>query len=1082
MRGLLTSFLITTLLLLSGSTKADDILIPFGQNLAGAPTWKYKGGGTNLDAVAWKTLGYAEPGWVSGASALGFGGGPSRNTSIPENTTAGGGGNPGSRYPTLYFRKTINIPSVAAYSSFQLSTQFDDAIVVWINGVEAFRNNIGANPTYATWATTFIANNGNDVFTQTINSSLFVDGNNIIAVEIHQNSATSSDLFFDLELKGVTAGVGDVILFPYGQNLNATGWKYKGGGTNLDAVAWKTLGYAEPGWVSGNSALGFGANPPVHSTAIPENNSAGGGGPVGARYPTMYFRKIVNIPNPAAYAGIRVKTKFDDGIDVWINGQEAYINNINSNPAYADLAPTAISGNGSVEYTTILPTSMFVAGNNIVAVEIHQSSLTSSDLFFDMEMAGVTSFTSNVVRGPYLQVGGQTRIMIRWRTDVPTDSRVTWGTSFGTYTNTVDSTSFTTEHMVTLSGLTPDTKYYYTIGNTSTVLQGTVDNNFSTLPPTNTTRKIKILAFGDCGNNSTNQKNVRDAFLSYANTNNINLDAWLLLGDNGYNAGLDNEYTNGFFNIYENSLLKNVKVYPAPGNHDYSNNSTNQGLRNLPYYQTFSQPKNGELGGVASNTPAYYSFDIGDIHFLSLDAYGREDANTTRLYDTSGAQATWVKADLAANTKKFTIVYFHHPPYTKTSHNSDTELDLQAMRERFIRILERNGVDLLICGHAHGFERSYLLKGFYNTYASPLTETNFNFLNYTATGTNQNGKYDGSASSCSYAYNSGHYNHGTMYIVAGSAGQLGGSASGYPHNAMYYSNNTEGGGFYFEIDSNRLDAKFISYTGSGSTVAPVVRDQFTIFKDVNKTTNYNVVNGTPLTLKASWRGSYNWPNNGNATTQAVNIANASNGSFVYTVRDDNNCIQDVFNVTVTTGTVPITLSSYTANLDNDKVLLDWTTSQEQNNKFFTIEKSTDAVNYSFLGKVNGAGNSTTPNSYRLIDNLPEEGINYYRLSQTDFDGHTIYHGVKTVSYKNKTDFNTVIRNNGNGKISVVINSKNASKIAMKVVDMLGKEVLTENFTINNGSSVKTLNLNEGVYVLVLLNDKDEKLTNKIIVH
>jgi acid phosphatase type 7 len=54
----------------------------------------------------------------------------------------------------------------------------------------------------------------------------------------------------------------------------------------------------------------------------------------------------------------------------------------------------------------------------------------------------------------------------------------------------------------------------------------------------------------------------------------------------------------------------------------------------------------------------------------------------------------------------WTVVYFHHPPYTKTSHNSDAEIELIRMRENFIRILERNGVDLVLSGHSHGYEGS----------------------------------------------------------------------------------------------------------------------------------------------------------------------------------------------------------------------------------------------------------------------------------------------------------------------------------------------------------------------------------------
>lgn len=1084
MRRFLPVILFAISFFISITVKADDILIPFGQNLGSPPAWKYIGGGTNLDAIGWKALAYGEPGWLTGGSALGFGASPPvRNTNIPEDATAGGGGIVGARYPTLYFRKVLNIPSLAGYTSFQLRTQFDDAIVVWINGVEAFRNNIAVNPAYATLATASIANNGATIFTAAVNNSFFVTGNNIIAVEIHQVNATSSDLFFDLELTGITVPPGDVVIFPFGENLGgAPAWNYKGGGTNLDAVGWKALAYAEPAWLIGNAAaLGFGVNPPVRNTAIPENTTAGGGGISPNRYPTLYFRKVVNIADPSIYAGFKIETKFDDAIVVWVNGVEAFRNNIAASPAYATLATVAIANNGADIYTTTVASSMFVAGNNIIAVEIHQSALNSSDLFFDMKLTALSSITAALTRGPYLQMGNQTGVTIRWRTDAATNSRITYGTVFGTYTNTVDDAVLTTEHELRINGLTPDTRYYYTIGSTTQTLQATNTNYVLTLPPSNTTRKLRFLALGDCGNASTNQVDVKNAALSYLGSND--LDALLTIGDNAYSSGLDTEFQLEFFDIYKNDLFKNKKLYMNTGNHDYGNSSSQTGNRNNDYYKNFTLPTAAELGGTASGTEAYYSYDIGDVHLVALDSYGREDANTTKLYDTLGAQCVWLKNDLSVNTKKWVVVYFHHPPYTKTSHNSDTETaDLMLIRERFIRILERYGVDLVLCGHSHGYERSYLLKNYFNTPASPLLDANFNIATHTATGNNQNAKYDGTANSCPYNYNSGINNHGSVYIVAGSAGQLGGSSGGYPHDAMYYSNITNGGSFYFEVDSNRLDAKFLSYTGTGGSVAPLVRDQFTIFKDVNKIQNINVVTNAPLVLTASWRGTYYWPNNGGATTQSVTINNAVNGTFAYTVRDasSGSCIQDVFNITVS-GPVPILLSSFTATLKKDIVLLDWVTSQEQNNKYFTIERSNDGSNFSYLGKINGAGTSVTANSYHLVDYTPFEGANYYRLSQTDFDGNIKYYEIKRINYKSNKGFSAGVFNKGNGQISVAIRSTTAADINMKVVDMLGKEIYHESFSVTNGGGTKDLYLNSGVYILVLINDKGERISTKIIV-
>jgi predicted MPP superfamily phosphohydrolase len=1096
---------LTTLFILSFSTSviADDILIPFGGGSGTASSeWKFRGGNTNLDGQPWKTLSFSEMLWATGNGALGFAAvgsltAPARTTTILTDGSTNSGGataTPPTPYTTMYFRKTLNIPSLSSYFSFKLRTQFDDAIVVWINGVEAYRSNIIASPTFATFSdgTNTTYDNGNFIFSKDLAKSLFVAGNNIIAVEIHQVNSTSTDLFFDMELTGVTTPSSDVVIFPFGINNNnaATTWSYKGGGTNLDGVAWKALAYAEPAWTSGNAALGFGANPPVRSTAILLDGSGNAGGTASLKHPTMYFRKVVNIVDPTVFAGFKIATKFDDAIIVYINGVEAYRNNITASPAmFADLATVAIANNGADTLYTTVPPSMFVAGNNIIAVEIHQINTTSSDLFFDMELTGIAPVNGTLTRGPYLQVGSQTGVTLRWRTDVPTNSRVKWGTVFGTYPNTVDSLALTTEHIVRISGLTADTKYFYTIGSTTQTLQATNTNYVLTVPPSSSTRKLRFAALGDCGTATANQIDTKNALLNYIGSND--LDALITLGDNAYYSGTDNEFQLEFFDIYKNDLLKNKKLYPAPGNHDYGNSISNTGntgataALSMPYHKNFSVPSAGEVGGTASGSKAYYSYDIGDVHFVSLDSYGKEDANSTKLYDTTGAQAVWLKNDLATNTKKWTVVYFHHPPYTMTSHDSDLEFaDLGAIRENFIRILERFGVDLVLCGHSHGYERSYLLKNYYkaNAASPSLLETDFNIATHTATANNQNGKYDGTANACAYTYNSGKYNHGSLYVVSGSAGQIGGAAAGYPHNAMYYSNNTEGGSLYFEVDSNRIDVKFVSYAGTGAGVTPVIKDQFTIFKDVNKVINVAATKNVPLNLTASWRGNYFWPDNGNATTNSVTINNSTTGNFTYTVKDASgvNCIQDVFNVTVT-GVLPVSFMSFDAKLDNDKVLLNWATAQELDNKYFTIEKSTDGINFNFLAKQNAAANNNTINNYSLVDYKPANGINFYRLSQTDFSNNTIIYETRKVNVKSNNTFFVSVSKTQSQQVTVKINSDKNNQINMKVVDMMGREVLQENFMVNVGVNTKLLNLKEGMYILVISNGKEEKTSTKIVV-
>ena len=371
-------------------------------------------------------------------------------------------------------------------------------------------------------------------------------------------------------------------------------------------------------------------------------------------------------------------------------------------------------------------------------------------------------------------------------------------------------------------------------------------------------------------------------------------DVWLLLGDNAYNSGTDTEYQSKFFNLYKDDMLKKTVLWPATGNHDYANSSARQNDHNIPYYSHFTLPTNAEAGGVASGTEAFYSYNYANIHFISLDSYGKE-SNTYRLYDTLGPQVVWLKQDLAANTQKWTIVYWHHPPYTMGSHNSDSESDLVSIRQNFIRILERYKVDLILCGHSHVYERSRLMKGHFGNESS--------FSAGTHNLSTSSAKYDGSSNSCPYIKNTSTPN-GTVYVVAGSAGQLGGTQSSWPHAAMYYSNASNGGSLALTIEANRLDGKWVCSDG-------VIRDQFTIEKNVNKTTNVNISSGQSTTLTASWVGNYSWTPGG-ATTRSITVSPVTTTS--YTVTDGAGCLSDVFNVTVSSPRIAMGITEQQSDL------------------------------------------------------------------------------------------------------------------------------------------------------------------------
>jgi hypothetical protein len=407
-----------------------------------------------------------------------------------------------------------------------------------------------------------------------------------------------------------------------------------------------------------------------------------------------------------------------------------------------------------------------------------------------------TDAAAQVTRAPYLQSGSDTSITIRWRTSTATNSRVRYGASPTTLTSVTDHATVTTEHVVTLSGLAANTTYYYSVGSTTAVQAGGDANHFFvTAPQPGTSKNTRIWVIGDAGTGSSSQTAVRDAYYSYTGTRHT--DLWLQLGDNAYSTGTDAEYQSKMFNVYAAMLRKSV-TWPTRGNHE----SATDGSGVVVYYNLFTLPTNGQAGGVASGTEAYYSYDYGNIHFICLDSMGSSRSAT-------GAMANWLRNDLANNTKAWTIAFWHHPPYTKGSHNSDTESQLVEMRTNIVPILEAGGVDLVLSGHSHSYERSRFIDEHYGL------STTFNAASHVV----QSGAGQGAG-----AYTKGattpSAHSGAVYVVPGSSGQTSGGSLNHP--AHWVSLN-QLGSLVIDIDGARLDAKFLRETGA-------VADSFTIIK------------------------------------------------------------------------------------------------------------------------------------------------------------------------------------------------------------------------------------------------------------
>lgn len=182
--------------------------------------------------------------------------------------------------------------------------------------------------------------------------------------------------------------------------------------------------------------------------------------------------------------------------------------------------------------------------------------------------------------------------------------------------------------------------------------------------------------------------------------------------------------------------------------------------------------------------------------------------------------------------------------------------------------------------------------------------------------------------------------------------------------------------------------------------------------------------------------------------------------------------------------LPITLMSYTGNYTADKVELIWITATESNNNYFTIERSTDGTNFSKIGQVKGAGNSSIPINYSYADDAPEAGLDYYRLTQTDLDGHSTLCGVIAVDVNNS--HYSVFPNPASSVANVEFQASQTDEgqtATIKVYNMHSQLIETRLVNVLSGTNTIQLNLsnyNSGLY-LITLNYGSKQLSHRMIV-
>jgi hypothetical protein len=336
--------------------------------------------------------------------------------------------------------------------------------------------------------------------------------------------------------------------------------------------------------------------------------------------------------------------------------------------------------------------------------------------------------------GPYIINTSRRDLLICWTTDAAdsASSEVKIGTSTTTLNQSYRSTVAPTLngalnrylHRVRVTGLSPLTKYFYTVGRIGIPITPASNNlYFWTVPligDNSAKRRFWVHADAGIGSNSVLLTGFNN--FNSSNPNGTNrVDGIISIGDNAYGSGDITEYQNNFFNNWE-PILKNANLFIAQGNHDYATNSTLSPMSSIVCFNYFGYSRYTETGGIAPFSPRFYSWDYGNIHFISLDGYHLSTIDDpSSSLDVNSTQMRWLKNEIEfynkeklAGRKKWLIVICHFPAFSDSGHRTYNDSSTQGtnFRNRFVSILNQGDVDLVLYGHDHNYYRTWFFHDY----------------------------------------------------------------------------------------------------------------------------------------------------------------------------------------------------------------------------------------------------------------------------------------------------------------------------------------------------------------------------------
>jgi len=418
-------------------------------------------------------------------------------------------------------------------------------------------------------------------------------------------------------------------------------------------------------------------------------------------YHSVFLRRRFNIADTSGVKWLILRMNYDDGFVAYLNGHEIARHGLTNDPVafddFADPHPFTFQGGAAEEFDVSASTGLLTVGENLLAIEVHTA--VTNEPFNTNGMRLVPELLANFQRGPFIQNASTNSMQVIWRTPVPADSVVDFGTDQNLGSEISDGT-LTTNHVVTVTNLLPGSQYFYSVRSTTGgVTAVSTTNSFHTLKMSG---DVSFLVLGDTGTGLPDQYAVANAMLQ------TEADLVMQTGDvidiPYFTFGLEDTRCLSVFR----RQMRSIPFFFTLGNHEVDN-----GALGTAYLATFHLPTNSVTG-----TSHFYSFDHGDAHFVvlympfyieipALDAY--------RLFEGSD-QYNWLTNDLASSSQPWKFLFLHHPLASSGSHRNDHYAgslltDAQVLQNLLLPVAVRYGVEMIFSGHDHDYERFNPIDG-----------------------------------------------------------------------------------------------------------------------------------------------------------------------------------------------------------------------------------------------------------------------------------------------------------------------------------------------------------------------------------